>query len=706
MDWLRSNFAGGPPRAPPLAPKEIPPSPVGDHKLANRLTKKPDHALERYNLRVILRGPSGSGKTSLFRCLQGKQPPMNHTPTLRLNSDHIRWSPARGCAVGGVGGSNVIAAEAKVEVWDVPDGNKGNDSNRTTIINGATGLALPPADAAHMDVYRGTSLVILLLDLALEWHVSVMKDTAVAESPMHYIKRLMKEEIPVTVNVLVLGTKRDVLDQLLHSSSASEENGDQMDGETEYRDVIAVWHEELEQIWRDRCEEYVQEHRAHSTANSASSTKVDASRPQRDETSTGLNDEYYLTLHPTGQLHFGESSAILGYGLKYLYTAINVPFLQARQAMYARAQLDMAERLHRCADDLISAGLSQDFVYFKKTRERKHQQQVIERQRRESMEYDNGSLNVASAVRGHRRVPSGPKHSRSASNASSGLGSSINGDQEIDLEDFLGDNEDTETGPIDSEVDAEAQETLDRSRRLRSKKLEDARRKMRENAQAKRAPEPSSDDSSILQTKEVMRKNRMVSKGTSKHDRNVQREPQASRATTSTGTSALQRGVINSPRAGREILEDAPPAVEIAPASPPRQTSMTVPSVDARLQDKEDAAAAALTAAMFDNNVVPDAFREAPVEHSKATDPIPKSLHAEVDVNDFLDRVDSPMERAMASTAVTAREIENRPKTEKQDATDDDFLSELTSRTRKKSNSKTRKKRTMKLSMEEDDYEG
>eukprot|EP00116_Pleurobrachia_bachei_P019389 sb/3479651/ len=133
-------------RAGVTPPGAVPP---GVSTLGPNLQKRFAKGIQ-YNMKVVIKGDRNVGKTCLFRRLQGQKFFEEYSPTQEIQVACIQW--------------NYKATDdvVKVEIWDIVD--KGKPQKREGL-KMETEETAPTLDAEFIDVYKGTSGVIMMLDI-------------------------------------------------------------------------------------------------------------------------------------------------------------------------------------------------------------------------------------------------------------------------------------------------------------------------------------------------------------------------------------------------------------------------------------------------------------------------------------------------------------------------------------------------------------
>ena len=148
----------------------------------NRNIKRMDQAVRKrlrggrgfsYNMKLIIRGERGTGKTALWRRLQGMSLTDIYSPTPEIQTANINWSFKN------------LDEAVKVEVWDVVDGN-----DEVAEKEQALGL-----NSSVVNVYQNTNAVIFMVNRN-------------AVESFEYVKARMLD-VPQDASVLVLINFRD-----------------------------------------------------------------------------------------------------------------------------------------------------------------------------------------------------------------------------------------------------------------------------------------------------------------------------------------------------------------------------------------------------------------------------------------------------------------------------------------------------------------
>jgi len=148
----------------------------------NRNIKRMDQAVRKrlrggrgfsYNMKLIIRGERGTGKTALWRRLQGMSLTESYSPTPEIQTANINWSFKN------------LDEAVKVEVWDVVDGTDESDEKGQ-----ALGL-----NSSVVNVYQNTNAAIFMVNRN-------------AVESFEYVKARISE-VPEVVSVLVLINFRD-----------------------------------------------------------------------------------------------------------------------------------------------------------------------------------------------------------------------------------------------------------------------------------------------------------------------------------------------------------------------------------------------------------------------------------------------------------------------------------------------------------------
>ena len=129
-------------------------------------------------MKVVIRGARGVGKKQLWRRVQGLEFTPEAHPTPAIRSAHINWS------------YKVTDEVIDVEVWDVVD-----KAEKSTEKGAENILGDMAADAATIDVYKGTNVAIFVFDPS-------------RGDSLEYIEKEL-ESVPEHLWVLILANFRD-----------------------------------------------------------------------------------------------------------------------------------------------------------------------------------------------------------------------------------------------------------------------------------------------------------------------------------------------------------------------------------------------------------------------------------------------------------------------------------------------------------------
>lgn len=158
--------------------------PSGVTTLGPNLQKKFSKGVQ-YNMKVIIKGDRNVGKSCLFQRLQGHKFSEEYVATPEIQVACIQWN------------YKVTDDVVKVEIWDIVD--KGKQKKREGLKMADTEETAPALDAAFIDVFKGTSGVIMMLDITKYW-------------TYEYVQRELPR-VPLDIPVIVMASHRDMEDK-------------------------------------------------------------------------------------------------------------------------------------------------------------------------------------------------------------------------------------------------------------------------------------------------------------------------------------------------------------------------------------------------------------------------------------------------------------------------------------------------------------
>ncbi|KAL5250434.1 hypothetical protein ACHWQZ_G016232 [Mnemiopsis leidyi] len=137
----------------------------------------------QYNMKVVIKGDRNVGKSCLFHRLQGQAFKDEYIPTQEIQVACIQWN------------YKVTDDVVKVEIWDIVDKGKVKKRDGLKMDTEEADLA-PTLDAEFIDVYKGTSGVIMILDITKYW-------------TYEYVQRELKK-VPLDIPVIIMASHRDM----------------------------------------------------------------------------------------------------------------------------------------------------------------------------------------------------------------------------------------------------------------------------------------------------------------------------------------------------------------------------------------------------------------------------------------------------------------------------------------------------------------
>ncbi|XP_063686865.1 rab-like protein 6 isoform X2 [Bolinopsis microptera] len=156
--------------------------PHGMSTLGPNLQKRFSKGIQ-YNMKVVIKGDRNVGKSCLFHRLQGNSFKDEYNPTQEIQVACIQWN------------YKVTDDVVKVEIWDIVDKGKVKKRDGLKMDTEEADVA-PTLDAEFIDVYKGTSGVIMMLDITKYW-------------TYEYVQRELGK-VPLDIPVIIMASHRDM----------------------------------------------------------------------------------------------------------------------------------------------------------------------------------------------------------------------------------------------------------------------------------------------------------------------------------------------------------------------------------------------------------------------------------------------------------------------------------------------------------------